>query len=411
MNGENICLADSATTHTILKDKRYFSHLIMKEESVSTISGSTTIIEGSGRAIILLPRGTKIEIINALYSPKSQRNLLSFKDIRQNGYHIETLNEGNCEFLQITSIAQGNKQIVEKLPAFFTGLYYTKISSIETHAIVNQKFTNDFVLLHDWLGHPGSIMMRKIIKNSCGHSLKSQQILQNITCATCSLGKLIIRPSPAKINNEPLTFLERIQGDICGPIHPHVDHLAALFRIRPTSYHKVSPLQIVHGQEPNISHLRTFPIAPPHRTKMGPQRRMDCHFDESIFPALGGEIKQLDKKISWKELSLAHLDPRTKQCDLEVQKIIHLQSLANELPDAFSDPKKVTKSYIPAVNAPIKLDVLEGQNLVATESNTRLKRGRPIGSKDKNPRKKKGAKINDGEIKEKMLYWDLLKRL
>ncbi|KAB2062178.1 hypothetical protein ES319_A10G136200v1, partial [Gossypium barbadense] len=44
---------------------------------------------------------------------------------------------------------------------------------------------------------------------------------------------------------------------------------------------------------------------------------------------VGGEIKQLDKKISWKELSLAHLDPRTKQCDLEVQKIIHLQSLAN----------------------------------------------------------------------------------
>ncbi|KAG4200512.1 hypothetical protein ERO13_A05G217866v2, partial [Gossypium hirsutum] len=44
---------------------------------------------------------------------------------------------------------------------------------------------------------------------------------------------------------------------------------------------------------------------------------------------VGGEIKQLDKKISWKELSLAHLDLRTKQCDLEVQKIIHLQSLAN----------------------------------------------------------------------------------
>ncbi|TYH13303.1 hypothetical protein ES288_A06G132000v1 [Gossypium darwinii] len=103
MNGENICLAGIATTHTILKGKRYFSHLIMKEESVSIISGSTTIIEGSRRAIILLPRGTKIEIINTLYSPKSQINLLSFKDIRQNGYHIETLNEGNCEFLQITN--------------------------------------------------------------------------------------------------------------------------------------------------------------------------------------------------------------------------------------------------------------------------------------------------------------------
>jgi hypothetical protein len=34
------------------------------------------------------------------------------------------------------------------------------------------------------------------------------------------MGKLILRPSPLKINAEPLRFLERIQGDICGPIKP-----------------------------------------------------------------------------------------------------------------------------------------------------------------------------------------------
>jgi hypothetical protein len=180
---------------------------------------------------------------------------------------------------------------------------------------------------------------------------------------------------------------------------------------------------MVLGQEPNISHLRTFgcavyvPMPPPQRTKMGPQRRMgiyvgfespsiikylvpstgdlfkarfaDCHFDESVFPTLGGENKQLQKELCWKELSLSYLDPRTKECELEVQKIIHLQNLANELPDAFSDPKKVTKSHVPAANAPIRIDVPNGQPLVANESKTRMKRGRPIGSKDKNPRKEK----------------------
>ena len=35
-----------------------------------------------------------------------------------------------------------------------------------------------------------------------------------------SLGKLILRPSPSKIQNESPMFLERIQGDICGLIHP-----------------------------------------------------------------------------------------------------------------------------------------------------------------------------------------------
>ena len=31
---------------------------------------------------------------------------------------------------------------------------------------------------------------------------------------------MIIRPSPEKNRNESISFLERIQGDICGPIHP-----------------------------------------------------------------------------------------------------------------------------------------------------------------------------------------------
>ncbi|CAA7031754.1 unnamed protein product [Microthlaspi erraticum] len=65
------CLADSATTHTILKDKKYFSYLKMKDsaESVSTICGSAKIILGSGSASFSLPRGTKFEVRDALYSP------------------------------------------------------------------------------------------------------------------------------------------------------------------------------------------------------------------------------------------------------------------------------------------------------------------------------------------------------
>ncbi|TYJ10407.1 hypothetical protein E1A91_A11G205800v1 [Gossypium mustelinum] len=94
-----MCLADSATTNIILKDKKYFSYLIISDAHVNTISGSSKLIEGSGRAIILLPKGPKIFIDNALHSTKSQRNLLSFKDICLNGYHIETMNEKNIEYL------------------------------------------------------------------------------------------------------------------------------------------------------------------------------------------------------------------------------------------------------------------------------------------------------------------------
>lgn len=131
------------------------------------------------------------------------------------------MNEGNIEFLHITSIIHGSKKVVEILPTFSIGLYYTKISAIEANAIVNQKFTENITVWHDRLGHPGSTMMRKIITNSCGHPLKNQKILPNdYSCAACSQGKLILRPSPAKITHESINFLERIQGDICGPIHP-----------------------------------------------------------------------------------------------------------------------------------------------------------------------------------------------
>ena len=88
-----------------------------------------------------------------------------------------------------------------------------------------------------------------------------------------------------------------------------------------------------------------------------------------------------------------HLDPYTKQCELEVQKIVHLQAITNQLPDAFTDTKRVTKSYIPAANAPARIEIpeikLKGKD--THESKTRQKRGRPIGSNDKNPRKRKGV--------------------
>ena len=71
INDADICLADSATMHTIFKEKKYFSHLTLGEANANTISGSTQLIERSGRAGILVPKGTKFIIKDALFSTKS----------------------------------------------------------------------------------------------------------------------------------------------------------------------------------------------------------------------------------------------------------------------------------------------------------------------------------------------------
>ena len=145
------CLADCATTHTILRDKKYFSNFTLAQSNVHTISGNVNLIKGFSKATIILPKGTKLQIEDALYSNKSSRNLLSFKNIRRNGYHIETINHDANEYLLITSIIYGQKCILEQLSSLSYGLYQTTIRSIESYVVMNQKFNdfNAFLLWHE----------------------------------------------------------------------------------------------------------------------------------------------------------------------------------------------------------------------------------------------------------------------
>ena len=88
---------------------------------------------------------------------------------------------------------------------------------------------------------------------------------------------------------------------------------------------------------------------------------MDCHFNESVFPPLGRKKSVLEERreITWNASAMSHFDPCTNQCELEVQRMIQLQNLANQLPYVFIDTK-VTKSHIPTTNTPAQIDVPEG---------------------------------------------------
>ena len=85
----------------------------------------------------MIPNGTRFHINYTLYSRKSKRNLLSFKYIHKNGYHIETMNESNKECLYITSIIYGENIITEKLLTFSSRLYHTTIKLIESYVVMN----------------------------------------------------------------------------------------------------------------------------------------------------------------------------------------------------------------------------------------------------------------------------------
>jgi hypothetical protein len=70
------------------------------------------------------------------------------------------------------------------------------------------------------------------------------------------------------------------------------------------------------------------------------------------------------------------LDPHTSISELEVRRIIHLRSLANELPGAFTEHKRVTRSHILAANASERVQV----HKKTTNSPNPRRRGRPPGA-------------------------------
>ena len=102
-SGEVSCLADSATTHTVLRECSYFTNFVPKNVPLTTFSGPSNLIEGYGKARIRLSNVTILTINKALYSPRSERTLLSFKDIGDNNYHAKTHVENRVEFMCITS--------------------------------------------------------------------------------------------------------------------------------------------------------------------------------------------------------------------------------------------------------------------------------------------------------------------
>ncbi len=115
------------------------------------------------------------------------------------------------------------KQTIEKVPSLPSGLYYTYIKPVPH--VASKWFFRMWMHLKlgmnalaipalEWWEKSWAIQMNNGMSD--GKFVKSSDFV----CTSCAIGKLILRPSYLRIKVEPLKFLERIQGDICGPIQP-----------------------------------------------------------------------------------------------------------------------------------------------------------------------------------------------
>lgn len=121
------CIVDSGTTHSILKHKEFFCHIIKSQRKLTTIMGQHQLEERYGPATVTLPHGTRIQVKSAIFAPQATRILLSFGDIRANNLHITTGIEDGREVLHITSGEPPNMEIRETLSASPPGCYTTEI--------------------------------------------------------------------------------------------------------------------------------------------------------------------------------------------------------------------------------------------------------------------------------------------
>jgi hypothetical protein len=87
--------------------------------------GNHQLEEGHGPARFTLPRSTAIKVQCAIYAPKATSNLLSFKDIIENRFHIETSSSGPNEVLNLITKQDGDTMITETMQVFLPGFYTT----------------------------------------------------------------------------------------------------------------------------------------------------------------------------------------------------------------------------------------------------------------------------------------------
>jgi hypothetical protein len=127
---EEMCLVDSCTTNSILRETKYFQTLTRRLGNVLTIVGRDTTIVGSGRATIKFYNGTQVTIEDVLLYPDSTHTLISFIDIQKSGLHVRTHEDNKVEFLLITKSSGYDHEALERIPSTSSGLYYTYIKPI-----------------------------------------------------------------------------------------------------------------------------------------------------------------------------------------------------------------------------------------------------------------------------------------
>ena len=98
-------------------------------------------------------------------------------------------------------------------------------------------------------------------------------------------------------------------------------------------------------------------------------RFQNCKFIENKFP---GSQTQTNQTLKFKDLETLTLnpDPRTTLADSEVIKLLHLQHLAENIPDGFHSRPRIVRSPVPGSGNPVPIAPPKKRKLNAPPANS-----------------------------------------
>ena len=184
-------------------------------------------------------------------------------------------------------------------------------------------------------------------------------------------------------------------------------HATALLRLCPTLLNPITSQQLLIGRTPDVSHLRIFgcrvwvPRPEPLRRMISAHREegvymgfdslsilryfipstgallkarfQNCIFEENVFPHVPCPKGTSDLNFYSPQTFTLNPDPRTSLSETEVQKILHLQALADRLPNGFSDMPRVTCIPVLGTGFKRKISALHTNAVLQTTENAEEK--------------------------------------
>lgn len=209
---DTVWIVDSGATSHMCNDKSQFSSLDLKNfERIIVANGEYMDVKGKGDVVLKVDENTKIRLLNVLYIPELENNLLSVSKITDAGGKLH-FDGNNCH------INMGNKFVTI---AKYQNKLYTIEVALERANLVKtscEKLGNCLHLWHRRLGHrhPGTI--KELVERDLADGIKLESCDDVKQCISCVEGKLTRKAFPKISDNQSNKILDLIHSDVCGPM-------------------------------------------------------------------------------------------------------------------------------------------------------------------------------------------------